>query len=156
MHASRDELWSLAMEIMQLTERMQRSMDQAIDPTRLKVLQLAAARDNSSPTSVAAQLGVHPSSVSRHVQTLADAGLITSVPNPDDLRSYAIALTAAGRAELAHLAEAGLTSYQELLREWEATDVRTLTALLAHLNRTMEAKAPVPGTQRRPQDGVRR
>ena len=150
MPASRDELWSLAMEIMQLTERMQRSMDQAIDPTRLKVLQLAAARANSSPTRVAAQLGVPPSSVSRHVQTLADAGLITSVPNPDDLRSYAIALTAAGRAELAHLAETGLNSYQELLREWEATDVRALTALLAHLNRTMEANAPAPRTQRRP------
>jgi DNA-binding MarR family transcriptional regulator len=49
-----------------------------------------------SPTEVAARLRIPPTTVSRYVAGLVDAGLARRSPNPDDGRSYLLALTPAG------------------------------------------------------------
>jgi DNA-binding MarR family transcriptional regulator len=51
-----------------------------------------------SPTELAARLRVPPTTVSRYVAGLVDAGLAVRLPNPDDGRSYLLELTDDGRA----------------------------------------------------------
>jgi DNA-binding MarR family transcriptional regulator len=53
-----------------------------------------------SPTALADELRVPPTSISRHVARLADAGLVRRTANPQDGRSYLIELTPRGRDEV--------------------------------------------------------
>jgi DNA-binding MarR family transcriptional regulator len=50
-----------------------------------------------SPTELAALLRVPPTSISRHVARMVDAGLAVRSPNPADRRSYLLELTQEGR-----------------------------------------------------------
>jgi DNA-binding MarR family transcriptional regulator len=53
-----------------------------------------------SPTALADQLRVPPTSISRYVARLADAGLVRRSANPEDGRSYLIELTEEGREKV--------------------------------------------------------
>jgi DNA-binding MarR family transcriptional regulator len=57
-----------------------------------------------SPTALADQLRVPPTSISRHVARLAEAGLVRRAPNPADGRSYLLELTDAGRGKVETIA----------------------------------------------------
>jgi DNA-binding MarR family transcriptional regulator len=50
-----------------------------------------------SPTDVAARLRIPPTTITRYVAGIVEAGLAARSPNPDDRRSYLLALTPAGR-----------------------------------------------------------
>lgn len=53
-----------------------------------------------SPTALADQLRVPPTSISRHVARLAEARLVGRAPNPADGRSYLLELTDDGRSRM--------------------------------------------------------
>jgi DNA-binding MarR family transcriptional regulator len=108
-------------------ERAQRHSPRA---NQLAVLQIIAAHEGSSPKMLAADLDVHPSSVTRQVQGLSDAGLVAVVANQEDRRSCCISLTDAGRQELNRLTQIGLGRFAQFVAEWDAQEVRTLAGLL--------------------------
>ncbi len=62
------------------------------------VLSVIGVLRSASPTDLADQLRVPPTSISRHVARLADAGLVQRAPNPADGRSYLLELTDDGRS----------------------------------------------------------
>jgi DNA-binding MarR family transcriptional regulator len=62
------------------------------------VLGTIASLRSVSPTELASVLRVPPTSISRHVGRMVDAGLAVRSPNPGDGRSYLLELTDEGRA----------------------------------------------------------
>ncbi len=83
-----------------------------------------------------------PSSVTRHVQALEDAGQVTVEADPADARTCLIEVTEAGTKELEHLEAAGLTVFAEVVAEWSEDDLRTLTSLLTRLTDDWEQRGP--------------
>ena len=61
------------------------------------VLRAVAESEPVRTTALAEQVGVDPSTMSRHVTVLDQAGYVTRTADPDDGRAQAIALTPAGR-----------------------------------------------------------
>ena len=64
------------------------------------VLSVIGVLRSASPTDLADQLRVPPTSISRHVARLADAGLVQRAPNPSDGRSYLLELSDDGRSKV--------------------------------------------------------
>ena len=69
-----------------------------ISPPEYAVLSAIGVLRSVSPTELAQRLRVPPTSISRHVARVVDAGLAVRSPNPGDRRSYLLELTEAGRA----------------------------------------------------------
>ena len=75
--------------------------DTGITPNEYAVLSAIGVMRSVSPTELATLLRVPPTSVSRHIARLVDAGLAVRSPNPADRRSYLLELTDQGRAIVA-------------------------------------------------------
>jgi DNA-binding MarR family transcriptional regulator len=110
------------------------------DASTLAALQIVAARGPVRPSDIAAELGVHQSTVTRQVRALEAAGHVAVNADPDDRRSCFITLTDAGRGEIDRLTEIGLSRFALFVDDWEPEDVRTLGRLLTKLE---HAKAAV-------------
>jgi DNA-binding MarR family transcriptional regulator len=80
---------------------------------------------------------VHRSLVTRQLRELEDAGYVQFAGDPDDGRSWLVALTPAGRQEMRGLQEAGLERFAIFVAAWEPAEVRQLTALLEKLASSM-------------------
>ena len=64
------------------------------------VLSVTRALGRPTPKELAARISMPPTSLSRHIASLAEADLITRSPNPDDGRSYVLEVNARGQAVL--------------------------------------------------------
>lgn len=117
------------------------------DASRLMALYAIGARPASSPKVISEWLGLHPSSVTRQIQTLEEDGLVKVKADPGDGRSCQVTLTAAGRAEIERLQEVGLQRFALFVAKWDAEEVRELARLLAKLE---VSKAEVNAAEAKP------
>ena len=140
---------ALALAVMALTDRMTRARALAIDQTELGVLRVTADGGAMRPTDIAAELSVHPSSVTRHVQALELAGKVAVGPDPTDGRASLITVTAAGLADLWQVHDQGVGAFQEVLAGWQPEEVRALTASLSRLIAALDAQAKHHADQER-------
>jgi DNA-binding MarR family transcriptional regulator len=99
----------------------------------LAALQAIASHESVRPSDLALDLDVHPSTVSRRIQTLEEEGLLRATADPEDRRSCFVSLTDAGRDELARLTETGLSRFATFVADWDADEVRELARLLTKL-----------------------
>lgn len=83
---------------------------------------------------LATLLGLDPSTVSRQVQGLAEAGLVTRQADPDDRRAARVALTEAGRARLLATRDSRSRLLHGLLAAWPAADREAFADLLERFN----------------------
>ncbi len=138
MQATREEVGSLAVSVMALTDRMSRARAQLIDRTSLGVLRIAATRNGVRPTEIADELHVHPSSVTRHVQALAEAGKLAVRADPGDGRASLVEITQAGLRDLWQMYERGVDGFGQAVADWAPDDVRALTAGLRRLTAALD------------------
>jgi DNA-binding MarR family transcriptional regulator len=124
-------------------DRARRNSPQA---RRLSVFQMIADHPGVSPKAIAADLELHPSSITRQVQVLEDAGWVVVVANQEDRRSCRITLTDAGRSELNRLTQIGLGRFAKFVAAWDAQEVQILTMLLVKLE---VSKAKVASSEQR-------
>ena len=71
--------------------------DVDLDRARYVVLRAVAESEPVRTTALAEQVGVDPSTMSRHVSILEQAGLVGRTADPDDGRAQTLSLTSAGR-----------------------------------------------------------
>ncbi len=107
----------------------------------LDLLQVIAAGNGVRPSSIADQRSVDRSLVTRQLHELEDAGYVEFAGDPDDGRSWLVALTPAGREEMRRLQEAGLVRFALFVADWEPAEVRRLTELLEKLGSSMAGVA---------------
>lgn len=90
-------------------------------------------------THVAALLGVAPSTVTSVVDGLSSRGLVERSADPGDGRRVVLALTDAGRGELARGDEVVGERLGLLLERLEPAEAEAVLSGLEHLNRAMES-----------------
>lgn len=117
---------------------------EAPDRAALGVLWVLAEAGESRLSDVAARLCLDPSTVSRQVRQLTDAGFVGRASDPDDGRAWRLDLTAAGRRVLADAQAGRRAALQAALTGWSATDRTALIDLLTRLADDLEGLADSP------------
>lgn len=147
-----NEVRALAIAVMRLTEAIWRGRDRAVDPVRLALLQSAALKGPIRPSAAAADLSVHASLVTRRLQSLEDAGFITTTMDPVDRRACLIEATQAGWDELRRLEESGVEVFRKTVVDWspdEIADAARLVGKLAESLASTHRKRQSPSGRRR-------
>jgi DNA-binding MarR family transcriptional regulator len=145
-----EQMMNALMAVLQSTERARRKGD----ASRLVMLSAIAAHPASSPKAISAELGFHPSSITRQIQMLERDGHVKVSPDPMDGRSCHVDLAVSGQTELKRLREIGLQRWTSFVAKWDADDVRTLARLLAKLEQSKQetkSNATLPGARWRRQ-----
>jgi DNA-binding MarR family transcriptional regulator len=128
----RNNVRDLSRATFELVADAQRGMARSFDVPRVGVLR-SVADGRLRPSEIGERLDMAPSSVTRHVQALEDAGQVGVEPDPDDARTCLIQATPAGLDELDQLERAGLVAFEQVVRDWNDEDLQTLTRLLRRL-----------------------
>ncbi len=123
----------LAEATYRLVVEAQRGMTRAFDVSRVRVLQVVAEEGPVRPGAIGERLDLAPSSVTRHVQALEDAGHLVVRADPLDARTCLIEPTSIGLDELRGLAEAGDAAFGAVVGEWEIDELRTMARLVRRL-----------------------
>lgn len=85
------------------------------------------------PSDLADQLRLDLSTVSRHVSTLVDKGLVARCVHPDDARAQQLTLTDAGRHTLAEILDNRAATLGRATKQWSSADRSQLSTLLERL-----------------------
>jgi DNA-binding MarR family transcriptional regulator len=115
-----------------LVSEAARGMAKAFDAPRVGVLRVVADAP-LRPSEIGERLDLAPSTVTRHVQALEDAGHVTVEEDPFDARTCLVEATADGVEELTRLEQLGLAAFEQVVAEWDVEDLATLTRLLHRL-----------------------
>lgn len=151
MRPSTEDLERIVYPLTRIAEGMRRAQTREADPTKIAILRAAGIRGRVRPSEIAADLGLHQSSIARSTRVLEDAGHVKVDPDPDDRRSCLISLTDAGWAEVRRLTERGVNRFAEFLESWDVDEVRRLGSLLAKLEESVaevKARETAPGGRR--------
>jgi DNA-binding MarR family transcriptional regulator len=155
---TRQDVEQLVAALFAVTSGLDRARRQIPDAAALSVLLVLAWAERQEPVQqvrpkdIATALGVHRSAVTHQLQALEEAGQVTLTVDPADRRSWFVALTDTGRAELERLTTIGLDRFASFVADWDAQEVRTLTRLLVKFD---ASKAEV-GRRSPPSRGRRR
>ena len=147
MKPTREDVEKMAAALGTVTAGLERARRRIPDARTLSLLYAVAGRPGMRPSEIADALGVHPSSVTRQVQSLERAGHVELTIDPEDRRSCFITLTPAGVDEVGRLMEIGLSRYAKFVADWDAEEVRTLARLLFKFE---ESKARVARGEQHP------
>lgn len=144
MEATSDRFWDLyrALSFIRQRSRVLSRTESDLDGISVGLLSIAAQRGRLRPSEVADELQLNRSVVSRHLQSLEEAGAIRLVEDPADGRAWLVEVLPAGFAELRRFRAAITRIYGELLADWPPEDVDTLTALLVRLGESMARRHP--------------
>jgi len=150
-----DEHGRLAMELTSLLRGMKELHTRVVEQSDLPcevagtfVLGRLAVLGPVRLTQLARELGLDPSSVSRHVSSLQRHGLVAKEQDPGDLRAHQLVLTPAGEAAVASLREARARELARLLPDWTPAELDDLTTQLGRLNTDIAARRDTPATAR--------
>lgn len=133
MQASKRQAAELAGTVTRMLDAARRGQARAFDPVRVGVLAAAVDHGPLRPGAIAEELDVLPSSVTRHLRVLQDAGLLRVAVDSSDRRASLVEATDAGREQAAQLRATGAEVFHAVVADWPAADVGHLTALLERL-----------------------
>jgi DNA-binding MarR family transcriptional regulator len=108
--------------------------DVPLDRARYVVLRAVAESEPVRTTALAEQVGVDPSTMSRHVAILEHAGLVARTADPDDGRAQSLSLTPAGREVMEKVRAARHDLITDVLGDWDDADRTRLASLLGRLS----------------------
>lgn len=129
----------LVPDLFRIARRLRRSGGPAqVDVAALMLMHRLACDGAKRPSDLAADASLDLSTVSRHIRTLDDAGLIARDPDPDDGRSYRLSLTDKGTDLMVEALQRRERSVEQALARWDAHDVSELRRLLGRLADDLE------------------
>ncbi len=146
MQPDMEDIQQLVAALFTVKSSLDRASRRSPKAAQLTVLQVIAAHPGVSPKAIAEELDLHPSSITRQVQALEDAGYVAVVANQEDRRSCHITLTYAGRDELDRLTQIGMARFASFVADWDASEVQMLAKLLWKLE---TSKAEVVAQEQR-------
>ena len=102
------------------------------------LLREAANADGASQRELAALMRIEPPTLVRHLDKLAEEGLVERRPDPDDRRVVRVVVTAAGRKRLAQLHDVVHEVDDELRRILTKRDLEVLGRALPRIHAYFE------------------
>ncbi len=109
--------------------------------TELSLLQVVGDDGRLHPSEIAERQRVHPSLVTRQLQSLEGRGYVRTGVDPRDHRARLVKLTPAGKRERTRLQKVGVDRFALFVEDWQPQEVRTLTALLVKLEASKSTEA---------------
>lgn len=88
---------------------------------------------------LAEEFGLDKSTMSRHVSTLIELGLVQRDPDPMDGRAFLLRPTADGQARLTDATSARREEWRRRLAGWSGSELADFTAALERLNIDLDA-----------------
>jgi MarR family 2-MHQ and catechol resistance regulon transcriptional repressor len=104
-----------------------------VDPALYGVLAALAGEGMPGPSSIAVRLGLHPSTVSHHLDRLQRRGLVERRPCFAHRKWRNVELTAAGKEAYETIRDARHEALAALVRDWVPEDRQRLADLVARL-----------------------
>lgn len=111
-----------------------------LDRSAYLLLHQLSAKGTAGVKTLASELHLDISTVSRQAAALEQKGYVVKVPNPEDRRAYFYQITKLGTKEWKAYKQARLDKFSALLHEWPETDRRNFGELLKKFNHTVEEK----------------
>jgi DNA-binding MarR family transcriptional regulator len=137
----RDDVQAMVVALFTLITGVERARRQKKAAAALDLLQVIDAGEKMRPSDIADQRLVHRSLVTRQLRELEDAGYVQLAADPEDGRSWLVALTPAGREQMRRLQDTGLDRFAMFVADWQPGEVQQLTALLEKLTASMAGAA---------------
>ena len=116
----------------------QRTAEQDLDFATFVLLKTVAHLEPLRLSTLAAELDLDASTVSRHVKSLEDRGLLVRTTDPDDGRASQVALSEAGTARIHAAGERRRELIGSLVADWSDQDREDLRRLLHRLTLALE------------------
>ncbi len=107
-------------------------VDDMVTVPQLRALMILATRGPLSLTTLAEQMGIHPSNATRTCDRLVAAGLLDRRDNPADRRHLLLELTPAGQELIDGVVARRRATIARILQRMPATHRRALGRALAH------------------------
>ncbi|BBH23189.1 hypothetical protein Back11_45340 [Paenibacillus baekrokdamisoli] len=138
--ADPNDIRNIAQSTLQLIQEFKKAQDirSDLDRVSFEILMLVKMKDRIRPSDLAAELDVNPSSITRRLQPLLQAGLVGILTDPEDLRSSLISLTAQGDEALNRFLERSVDGLGIILKEWGEEDIHVLAQTLGRYAESMK------------------
>ena len=108
-------------------------VDGPVDKAGLAVLHEMHLLGTARPSDLATQMHLDLSTISRHLHSLEQLGMVQRTPDPADARAQLISLTASGNDVLARLLEHRAAVIRAATAHWRQDDRTTLRQILCRL-----------------------
>lgn len=132
------DLLSSLSQLVRTTRHVAQRQDHALGPSGTPHHLLKALRQGPVRVSdLATRLSLAPSVVSRAIGTLEEKGLVERNQDPDDARSWQIALTDPGQLRLAAVQQAYVERLTGVLDAWDDADILEAARLMRKLQETI-------------------
>jgi DNA-binding MarR family transcriptional regulator len=108
-------------------------VDEPVDKAGLAVLHEARRLGTFRPSDLAAQMRLDLSTISRHLRSLEQQGMVQRSADPDDARAQRIAITARGSDVLQRMMNRRAATIRDATAHWPEADRDALGGLLRRL-----------------------
>ena len=108
-------------------------VDEPVDKAGLAVLHETRRLGMVRPSDLAAQMRLDLSTISRHLRSLEQQGMVARTADPDDARAQRISITARGGHVLARLMDHRAATIRDAIAHWPQDDRGALRQLLRRL-----------------------
>ena len=102
--------------------------------TEFRILTMLAVEPNINAQRIIEHIGLDKAGVSRTIKQLHDKALLSITPDPQDLRSNILCLTASGQALFDEILVSAQAREQKLLSEFNHMEIENLIYLLNKLH----------------------
>ena len=133
--------WTAAQRVDQLVTRELKAA--GVWTPHYALLSMICIREPITPTALAQEMGVAPTTLSDRLQELLALGHVRRVKNPDDGRSYLIRSTAAGRRAADRASAVTWRALEQVLRRLGRRQA-TVESAIDELARALDAQLAQP------------
>ena len=126
--------------VTRLNRKLRSSALSGITPTQASMLASIDNRTNPSLGDLAIAEQIQPPSVTRIVQMMTEAGLVSCAPDPRDRRCTRVKLTALGRRELEAIRRRKTEFLERTLQSLSVKDQRKADELVTFLEQLLEVE----------------
>jgi DNA-binding MarR family transcriptional regulator len=108
-------------------------VDEPVDKAGLAVLHETRRLGTVRPSDLAAQMRLDLSTISRHLRSLEQQGMVQRTADPDDARAQRIKITARGSGLLKRVMDHRAATIRDAIAHWPEKDRGSLRELLRRL-----------------------
>jgi DNA-binding MarR family transcriptional regulator len=108
-------------------------VDEPVDKAGLAVLHETRRLGTVRPSDLAAQMRLDLSTISRHLRSLEQQGMVQRTADPDDARALRISITACGGDVINRVMDHRAATIRDAIVHWPEDDRRALRQLLRRL-----------------------